>query len=238
MINIKEALEKDKPNDIERFIIKKMRESLEKNEKKHRNKKTRKYIKTLVEKEDFFLLLSSNPFFSYFDQKDYERISEVVYSEEFSVGEVILHQGEEDNNFYIIEEGEVELYITPEGSNEMIKLKTCKSGESFGESSIMYGKDRSFTAKISSEAKLWVLDNQNYKRLIIGYIDSKRLYREKLKHQFQKHDFNFWFMQCFCAGLSGIMGNIFISPWETIKTRLQIIPSLNMMVLLIVFLKY
>jgi cAMP-dependent protein kinase regulator len=58
-------------------------------------------------------------------------------------GDIIINQGDDGDNFYIIDNGSVDVLIKTIGSDEDAKLvKTCVAGDSFGELAIMYNAPR------------------------------------------------------------------------------------------------
>jgi hypothetical protein len=64
---------------------------------------------------------------------------------------------------------------------------------------------------VTKPSKIWVIDSSQYKRLIIGYADSKKLYRERLKHSFEKHSNKYWLTNIFCVNLIYFTKGWFIS---------------------------
>lgn len=57
-------------------------------------------------------------------------------------GDLIIQQGEEGDNFYVIDSGEVEFFVNGE------KVATVGDGGSFGELALIYGTPRAATAKV------------------------------------------------------------------------------------------
>lgn len=90
-------------------------------------------------------------------------------------GEDIIVQGDTVNNdtFYLLEEGSVDVYITKKGEEET-KVHTYKPGDSFGELAIMYNAPRAATCRVSGEAKLWVLDRLSFKIIVVAASMQKR----------------------------------------------------------------
>merc|ERR1711997_191376 len=92
-------------------------------------------------------------------------------------GEVIIQQGDEGDNFYIIDTGEVEVYVNGE------KVLTIGEGASFGELALIYGTPRAATVKAStsSDVKLWGIDRDSYRRILMGStIRKRKMYEEFL----------------------------------------------------------
>jgi signal-transduction protein with cAMP-binding, CBS, and nucleotidyltransferase domain len=75
-------------------------------------------------------------------------------------GVTIFDQGSLGNFFYIIKEGEVELFINQN------HIKTLIKGESFGELALLHGASRSGTIKASKDCALWVLERKNFRKII------------------------------------------------------------------------
>lgn len=72
----------------------------------------------------------------------------------------IFRQDSIGNFFYIIKEGDCELFI-----NENF-IKTLKSGESFGELALMHGAPRSGSVKTKGITFLWCLERRNFRKII------------------------------------------------------------------------
>merc|ERR1711936_1081416 len=92
-------------------------------------------------------------------------------------GEVIIQQGDEGDNFYIIDTGEVGIYVNGE------KVVQIGEGGSFGELALIYGTPRAATVKAStsSDVKLWGIDRDSYRRILMGStIRKRKMYEEFL----------------------------------------------------------
>merc|ERR1712095_49613 len=92
-------------------------------------------------------------------------------------GEVIIQQGDEGDTFYIIDTGEVEVYVNGE------KVLTIGEGASFGELALIYGTPRAATVKActSTDVKLWGIDRDSYRRILMGStIRKRKMYEEFL----------------------------------------------------------
>lgn len=73
---------------------------------------------------------------------------------------IIFSQGSIGSYFYIIRDGEVELYI----NNNLVK--TLSKGESFGELALLHGATRSGTCKASKGTYFWVLERRIFRKII------------------------------------------------------------------------
>merc|ERR1711935_292359 len=86
----------------------------------------------------------------------------------------IIQQGDEGDNFYILDQGEVEIYVN---GKKVVSL--CEGG-SFGELALIYGTPRAATVKAASSVKLWGIDRDSYRRILMGSTIRKRKMYEEL----------------------------------------------------------
>ncbi|CAM9346299.1 unnamed protein product, partial [Phaeothamnion confervicola] len=75
-------------------------------------------------------------------------------------------------NFYLIDEGTIDVYMKKEGRE--IKVKSMGPGESFGELALMYSTPRTATCKAGLELRLWALDRLSFKVILMHTTISKR----------------------------------------------------------------
>ena len=79
-----------------------------------------------------------------------------------------MKQGDEGDNFYVIDSGDVDIYVND------THVGSLKEGGSFGELALIYGTPRAATIKASSEVKLWGIDRNSYRRILMGSTIRKR----------------------------------------------------------------
>ena len=61
------------------------------------------------------------------------------------------------------------------------KVLTIGEGGSFGELALIYGTPRAATVKASTELKLWGIDRDSYRRILMGStIRKRKMYEEFL----------------------------------------------------------
>ena len=87
-------------------------------------------------------------------------------------GEDIIVQGDIGDVFYLLEEGEVDIYIKKNGAE--MKVHTYKPGDAFGELAIMYNAPRAATCRASTNCKLWALDRTSFKVIVVAATMIKR----------------------------------------------------------------
>jgi len=140
------------------------------------------YVKKVVPKDyktmaSLSKAIAKNVLFSHLDENERSDIFDAMFPVNALPGEVIIQQGDEGDNFYIIDTGEVEVYVNGE------KVLTIGEGGSFGELALIYGLPRAATVKASSssDVKLWGIDRDSYRRILMGStIRKRKMYEEFL----------------------------------------------------------
>jgi len=140
------------------------------------------YVKKVVPKDyktmaSLSKAIAKNVLFSHLDENERSDIFDAMFPVSAIPGEVIIQQGDEGDNFYIIDSGEVEVYVNGE------KMVTIGEGGSFGELALIYGTPRAATVKASSatDVKLWGIDRDSYRRILMGStIRKRKMYEEFL----------------------------------------------------------
>lgn len=87
-------------------------------------------------------------------------------------GQDIIVQGENGEIFYLIEDGQVDVYIKINGEDK--KVHAYKPGDAFGELAIMYNAPRAATCRAGTEAKVWSLDRLSFKCIVVAAAMQKR----------------------------------------------------------------
>ncbi|XP_065580007.1 cAMP-dependent protein kinase type I regulatory subunit-like isoform X3 [Artemia franciscana] len=119
--------------------------------------------------------IDKNVLFSHLDENERSDIFDAMFSVSASPGEKIIQQGDEGDNFYVIDSGEVEVFV-----NEQLVTTIGEFG-SFGELALIYGTPRAATVKARTATKLWGLDRDSYRRILMGStIRKRKMYEEFL----------------------------------------------------------
>lgn len=88
---------------------------------------------------------------------------------------ICVFQGDEGDNFYVIDQGEVEIFVNGELAT------TIGEGGSFGELALIYGTPRAATVRAKTDVKLWGIDRDSYRRILMGStIRKRKMYEEFL----------------------------------------------------------
>lgn len=139
------------------------------------------YVKKVVPKDyktmaSLSKAIAKNVLFSHLDENERSDIFDAMFPVNAIPGEVIIHQGDEGDNFYIIDSGEVEVLVNGE------RVLTIGEGGSFGELALIYGTPRAATVKAGDQdVKLWGIDRDSYRRILMGStIRKRKMYEEFL----------------------------------------------------------
>uniref|UniRef100_A0AC34PWC3 Cyclic nucleotide-binding domain-containing protein n=1 Tax=Panagrolaimus sp. JU765 TaxID=591449 RepID=A0AC34PWC3_9BILA len=113
--------------------------------------------------------MCKNVLFSHLDADEQKSIFDAMFPVEKKKGETIIVQGEEGDNFYVIDHGEVDVYV----NNEFVL--SIQEGGSFGELALIYGTPRAATVIAKSDVvKLWAIDRLTYRAILMGSTMRKR----------------------------------------------------------------
>ncbi|UJR24582.1 hypothetical protein I4U23_005957 [Adineta vaga] len=138
------------------------------------------YVKTVIPKDYSTMqalskAIQTNLLFSHLDDNEKSDIFDAMQPFNYKADETIIQQGEEGDFFYIIDQGEVEVYV----NNKCVTA--ISDGGSFGELALIYGTPRAATIKAKTDCKLWAIDRKTYRRILMGStIKKRKMYEEFL----------------------------------------------------------
>ncbi|CAH1795071.1 unnamed protein product [Owenia fusiformis] len=138
------------------------------------------YVKKVVPKDYKTMAalskaISKNVLFTHLDDNERSDIFDAMFPVHRHGGEIIIQQGDEGDNFYVLDQGEVEIFV----NNTLVV--TLGDGASFGELALIYGTPRAATVKAKTDVKLWGIDRESYRRILMGStIRKRKMYEEFL----------------------------------------------------------
>ncbi|CAK9299770.1 unnamed protein product [Gordionus sp. m RMFG-2023] len=138
------------------------------------------YVKKTIPKdyktmESLGKAISKNVLFSHLDEKERSDIFDAMFLVQHKAGDIVIKQGDEGDNFYIIDTGEVDVFVNSQ------YIYSLNEGGSFGELALIYGTPRAATIKAKTDLKLWGIDRDSYRRILMGSTLRKRkMYKEFL----------------------------------------------------------
>lgn len=111
-----------------------------------------------------------------FDGLDNEQESDIIdamFEKKVDKDELIIKEGDEGDNFYIIEKGE---FVALKSDQEVFSYDNKGS---FGELALMYNCPRAATVIARSEGTLWCVDRLSFRNIIVVSTAKKRLQYER-----------------------------------------------------------
>lgn len=131
------------------------------------------YVKKVVPKDEetrrqLENSMCKNVLFAHLDETEKKDIFDAMSAVEKKAGETVIQQGDEGDNFYVIDSGECDVYVNNE------RCTTIKQTGSFGELALIYGTPRAATVKAKTDLRLWALDRDTYRRILMGSVMRKR----------------------------------------------------------------
>mmetsp|Transcript_14045 Transcript_14045/g.46131 ORF Transcript_14045/g.46131 Transcript_14045/m.46131 type:complete len:481 (-) Transcript_14045:117-1559(-) len=134
------------------------------------------FEKTPEESAIIMNAVQDNILFKGLDERLRNDVLNAVFPKTESAGGVIIRQGDEGDNFYIIQSGEAEVFVTKNGATQHVL--TSGPGHSFGELALMYNSPRAATVKAKSDMKMWALDRQTFRNILSEKTSKKRKMHE------------------------------------------------------------
>jgi HEAT repeat protein/type III secretory pathway component EscS len=111
------------------------------------------------------LMLQSVPLFSSMALEQLEAIHSCLTEQHYTKGEVIFNEGDIGDEMYIVADGVIEILLNL-NSPEPLLLATVERGSYFGEMAVLDQDPRSAAARVSEDARLFVLKGEQLKELI------------------------------------------------------------------------
>uniref|UniRef100_W5NAT0 cAMP-dependent protein kinase type II-alpha regulatory subunit n=1 Tax=Lepisosteus oculatus TaxID=7918 RepID=W5NAT0_LEPOC len=115
-----------------------------------------------------FLTLSSPPP----PQEQMSQVLDAMFERRVQPQEHVIDQGDDGDNFYVIERGVYDILVLKDGVNICVGKYDNKG--SFGELALMYNTPRAATIVATSEGALWGLDRVTFRRLVLKNNAKKR----------------------------------------------------------------
>ena len=112
------------------------------------------------------------------DQKQLKAILSSFFPREVVEEELIIRQGDEGDNFYVIESGKYDIYI--EGSKDRKLVASLDGKGSFGELALLYNCPRAATIISASDGVLWCLDQKVFRAIVVTAAAKQRQQFEEI----------------------------------------------------------
>jgi uncharacterized Zn-binding protein involved in type VI secretion len=118
------------------------------------------YAKTAEDSHFLTACMSTNPLFQHLSPDSMETVVSAFFLTEKQNGDLVMTQGADGDNFYVIQEGSVKIIVNGN------QVATKGAGGSFGELALMYNAPRTATVICDGRAKLWALDRASFQAIM------------------------------------------------------------------------
>ncbi len=128
--------------------------------------------------------IATNALFKHLTEQQTSQIIDAMFDVTKKAGEVVIRQGdagEEVDNFYVVEEGTLDIFIKKGADAEPTHMGEIKPGGYFGELALMYQTPRAATVKAKTDVLLWAVDRKTFRRvLLVSILQRRKLFEEFL----------------------------------------------------------
>jgi len=111
--------------------------------------------------------IKRNIIFSRLNEAQIQMLQQVMSEHHVSAGQNVVTQGEKGNHFYVVDAGELDVFVRPDGSVEEQAVKAFGAGDSFGELALMYNCPRTATIRARTDVVLWSLDRVSFRMIVL-----------------------------------------------------------------------
>eukprot|EP00128_Syssomonas_multiformis_P017607 Colp12_sorted_trinity150504_noHs@20802 len=115
-----------------------------------------------------------NLLFRNLDAEQRKEVFDAMFERKVEAGEVVIQQGDEGDNFYVIDSGLFEVFVKQPNEPEAKKVLEVKAGDSFGELALLYNAPRAATVRAITSSVLWAVDRVTFRRILMDTTFRKR----------------------------------------------------------------
>ncbi|XP_044744367.1 cAMP-dependent protein kinase type II regulatory subunit [Coccinella septempunctata] len=113
------------------------------------------------------------------DKEQMQDVLDAMFERKVEEGETVITQGDDGDNFYVIEHG-IYHALVGEPGQEPKHIHTYEHSGSFGELALLYNMPRAATIKAITDGALWAMDRQTFRRILLKSAFKKRKMYETL----------------------------------------------------------
>ena len=136
------------------------------------------YPKTVQQLKSLEKSVKNILIFKSVDQKQRKVVLDSFFKRDVVTEEIIIRQGDEGDNFYVIESGRYDIVI--EGAEERKLVATLDGKGSFGELALLYNCPRGATIIAATDGVLWCLDQKVFRAIVVTAAAKQRQQFEEL----------------------------------------------------------
>jgi len=116
--------------------------------------------------------LDTHIMFAHLEEEERLAVFNSMFEVRFQRGDVIIKQGNEGDNFYVVEEGECDINVNKDGT--LHHVGTVGKDASFGELALIYLCPRAATITAKTDVTLWAIDRATYRNVLMHSVIEKR----------------------------------------------------------------
>jgi len=124
-------------------------------------------------RERIRVAIQASILFQGLEDEQEEAILDAMFEKQAAEGEVVIKEGDEGDNFYVIESG---VFEATKGEKSLF---TYEGKGSFGELALMYNCPRAATVSAKTAGVLWGVDRMTFRNIIVVSTMRKRLMYER-----------------------------------------------------------
>lgn len=109
-------------------------------------------------------------------------VVDAMFERRAAPGEYVIRQGDDGDNFYVIESGVYDVIIDSGGGEQRKSSRVLQfdGRGSFGELALMYNQPRAASVVAVTEGRLWAMDRHSFRRLVLQSAFRKRRMYDRL----------------------------------------------------------
>ncbi|ELU08317.1 hypothetical protein CAPTEDRAFT_106605 [Capitella teleta] len=112
------------------------------------------------------------------DQEQMQEVIDAMFEKKVTAGEHIIDQGDDGDNFYVIDSGMYDIFVVIDGKDTLVG--NYENQGSFGELALMYNMPRAATIVATTEGTIWGMDRNTFRRIVLKNAYNKRKMYEAL----------------------------------------------------------
>ncbi|WVR03933.1 hypothetical protein IAU60_000932 [Kwoniella sp. DSM 27419] len=139
--------------------------------------------------------ISPNFLFRNLDEEQEADVLAAMKEVSIGAGEMIIEQGAAGDYFYVVESGNLDIFVKKEGQvidpekgdRPLLgkKVASCKEGSSFGELALMHNAPRAASILSITPCTLWALDRVSFRTILLDHTSRKRRLYESFLSEVQ-----------------------------------------------------
>nr|CAD7572395.1 unnamed protein product [Timema californicum] len=138
------------------------------------------YPKSDVQRQRLAESVKNILLFRALDKEQMQDVLDAMFEKKVKKGDYIIKQGDDGDNFYVVESGNYNAYVTIEPGQEPKHIHTYENVGSFGELALLYNMPRAATIQAATDGALWAMDRTTFRRIVLKSAFRKRKMYEQL----------------------------------------------------------